>query len=171
MSAKLPSDGPSGIGGWLMLPAVGLVIVPILTAVTLAVALPQIIALLPDPELSANFRAALLVDTVVTVGFLAFLVFTAIAFFSKKPFLPRLMVTLLIVQVALALVNVAIWEDFASDSELAGVLVRDIVGSCVSAAIWIPYFLVSKRVKNTFLMGLLDDMRGIYCMDERSAET
>ncbi len=134
------SDGPSGINGWLLLPAVGLVMSPILMAVVILLE----VALLKD----FGFDWAVVTEGMLYVVFLVFMVFTGVAFFRKRPVVPRLMVAWLSLNVLLSLLGAVIGRDAVPATEALGEIVR----SVVAAAVWIPYFLVSKRVKNTFVL-------------------
>ena len=54
------------------------------------------------------------------------------------------MVASIVANVAQASLNAAIFEDGDADT------IKPVIHACVFGAIWIPYFLDSKRVKNTF---------------------
>ena len=121
---KVSLVGIHGFAGWLLLPAIGLVLSPL-----------RNIWLLANVYDLSGFYAF----SVLGIGFIAFQVFVAVVFFMKKPYAPKLMIALLLTNLALALLAAII---SGAGEETAGALVL--------AAVWIPYFLVSKRVKATF---------------------
>jgi len=134
-----------GIGGWLVLPAIGLILGPIITVVSLIIS----IGLFEDVS-DAGYGGLFFFNILVSIGLLALLIYAAICFFGKKANAPSVMITLLVVQVVasavcLVLALMAEAESFAVEDGKA--LVRGLIG----AAIWIPYFRVSKRVKATFV--------------------
>ncbi len=151
-TATPTSQEPTGIGGWLVLPAIGLVLSPCLNLGGIATAFD----LLQSGELSSlgsrapDLESALLMLSSFDVGFLIFQIYVAVVFFMKRPFVPGLMILLLSVNVLLTAIGVgwtmAIggWQP-GFGTELAKAL--------LTAAIWIPYFVFSKRVRNTFARG------------------
>jgi len=83
---------------------------------------------------------------------LGFSVLVAVFFFQKRKLLPRLMIAFLLVNfllvaadyfVADLLPSVASQKDPEATMELARAL--------IAGVIWVPYFVVSKRVKRTFV--------------------
>ena len=134
-----------GIGGWLVLPAIGLILAPIIEVVSLIIA----IGLFEDVS-DAGYGGIFLFNIIVEFGLLILIVYAAICFFGKKAITPTVMITLYVVQViasgvCLVLALMAEAESFAIEDGKA--LFRGLIG----AAIWIPYFSVSKRVKATFV--------------------
>ena len=116
--------GPEGIGGWLILPAIGLVLSPIRLLFYLCLAMSMY-----GPTLLGV--GTILID----LAFMCYIIFVAIIFFLKKRWTPAAVVLLLIVNLVISL----------STGEIAIMARATVVG-----AVWIPYFMVSKRVKNTF---------------------
>ena len=135
---------PPRIGGWLYLPAIGLVLGILISmanfigALSFADSIPSRYAEIFGLTLLAEF------------GFFLFIIYTATRFFGKRRNAPAMMITMLaggvVLYLALLVIAIALdAEPFAAAS--AELLGRNLVG----AAIWIPYFKISKRVKNTFV--------------------
>ncbi len=134
-----------GIGGWLILPAIGLVLAPIIMVVGLVMSLG-----LWSEVSNAGYGGIHALEIVVGLGMLVFFIYAATRFFGKKSNAPSIMIALYIVQlvsqgILLVIELGADAEPFAIESGKA--LVKSVIG----AAIWIPYFRVSKRVKATFV--------------------
>ncbi len=135
----------AGIGGWLVLPAIGFVLTPIVGVVSLIAALGRF-----ADVAAAGYGGLYVLELVVNLGLGAFLIYAATRFFGKRSNAPSTIIALLIANlVASALLLVigllAATEDFALESG------KHLVGRIIGAALWIPYFRVSKRVKATFV--------------------
>jgi hypothetical protein len=151
------NDGPKGLGGWLILPIVGLVLSPIrmvyqFVTDLLPVIDPVVWARLTDatrPGHQPMLAPLIGFEVVANIAMFAFTLVLMWFFFHKSRRTPRLYI------IWLALLAVVQIGDSALASS-AGLpmdyeSVRDVARSVITAAIWIPYFLVSKRVKNTFV--------------------
>jgi hypothetical protein len=155
-SAIAPARKLAGIGGWLILPMIGMFITPLvglwdLQNVTSTFAVAQ--------EL-ADLRGALVVGEIVGNFLLQIVmpIVLLILFFRSSARFPRLYVTWMLVNVVYVVVDLIlayfafrlVWESGAAefwDAEN----VRNIARSFVVAAIWVPYMRKSVRVKNTFV--------------------
>jgi hypothetical protein len=151
---------PAGIGGWLLLPALGLAISPILEGVQIfRDILPSLSSgvsrTLSDPT-SASY-SAMWAPTIVfeaTTSLLIF-IFTLwlgyLFFFRKSAQVPRLFIAWLVFNLLVKIID----RVLISRLPLAGgtpdfAIVSSLGRSITNAAIWIPYFIRSIRVKNTF---------------------
>lgn len=158
---KTTTHEPQGIGGWLILPAIGLIITPIgmgyqfyrdiLPALTPATwnTLTNVSSAAYHP-----FWGPLLVfDVIVSLALIAFTLRLLWLFFRKSfrvPYLFNIWLGLLVVTpvIELFLANqIPAVAAQPTDPES----IKNITRSIISASIWIPYFLHSKRVKNTFI--------------------
>jgi len=122
--------GIAGLGGWLILPAIGRVLTPLWSAYYLIIAAAS--DRLGSPPES-------FLSLAIGFVFIAFQIYVSVMFFMKKPYAPVLVITSLLANLALALLAAAVG---GSGGWAAGAV--------VTAAVWVPYFLVSKRVKATF---------------------
>ena len=135
---------PENIGGWLVLPAIGLVLGVVVSVIGIFISL-AVAAGLPS-QYQGVFALNLLADA----GLTAFLIYAAILFFGKRRNAPAVMITLMIANVVVNGLLLAI--DIGADAEpFAMACGRTMVGGIISGAIWIPYFRVSERVKRTFV--------------------
>lgn len=138
------SDRLEGIEGWLVWPALYLVAVPLFCLGDLIESpLPRL-----RPEVLGG-NVALVVASVVML----------VLFFQKRSVVPTLMVGYYVMVAAVAGLEFAVLSLPAENVGAAVVAAHaeeargalEYTGA--SAVIWIPYFLVSKRVRNTFVTG------------------
>ena len=150
------ADGPSGIGGWLVLPLLGLVLSPLRV---LADAVSTFGPLFDNDMAGWRnlFGSGVSIGALVVfevVANLAMIVYpwVVLAFFlRKRRIVPLLMIAWLAAVPAISLID-ALWLHFAAPSAMDwSASTRDLVRAVAGAAIWIPYFLLSVRVKNTFV--------------------
>ena|SRR3989338_9541726 len=126
----MPKGKITGLGGWLILPIIGLF-------VSICVLLYDLLSL------SVNEY-----EFDVYIGLLSFLdiillIWAAIALFSifnKKKYTPQIMISFYIANIIIQLVIASLIEDYS-----------EVFFPIVAGAIWISYFITSERVKNTFI--------------------
>jgi hypothetical protein len=139
-------EGPKGIGGWLILPAIGTVISPFVMAywtfeTATALSGPLTTGLKIFISIEALFNLGLTIAWIVAIFML----------FKHKRSYPRLFVTIL----AVTLVGTVLDLVLAVTSFNADIDANDIKGlarSVIGLAVWGPYMFISKRVKNTFVV-------------------
>src|SRR5215813_14068891 len=139
------TDGPKGIGGRLILPAIGTVISPFLMAFwtwqsLIALTAPVNTSLLVFIAVEALFNLALLIGWIVAVFLL----------FKHKRAYPQFYAALLAVSVVGGLIDIGVVSLF--DFEIDPNDIRGIVRTVIGLAIWGPYMFKSKRVRNTFVV-------------------
>lgn len=114
---------PEKIGGWLLLPAIGLITGDISSVIG------SVLSLLNAHELID-------IDLFYEFGSTAFLIYTSVLFFRRKCNAPT----------AVILVQLLVLSVVMRKQDLVLFLL-----DLFPMIIWVPYFLVSKRVKKTFL--------------------
>ena len=139
------STVPKGIGGWLIIPAIGLILGPIKAVVLLFMGINMIQSV--APELLSDVR--LWASGVIDVAIISAAIGIAVLFFQERRIAVRAIIGLMAASIFANLVqvflNAAMFEKVDVDT------IKPVVHACVFAAIWIPYFIKSKRVKNTFV--------------------
>ena len=149
--------GPTGVGGWLIIPIIGFVGVILLTGKNLISALgeteglkaiffgtsPELDVLRLPIFLSLAFAVALIISAAICLYKIAF----------SRVSLRNIAVTHYVLLAIAGLVEY--WGDGVISTAMADTprdptISRDAVRGIVAACIWIPYFVVSKRIANTF---------------------
>ncbi len=159
------STKPEGIGGWLLVPIIGLFF-SIYQAFKL---FRDDGLLLFEPEMWLSFTTpgtvfyhswwvpvivslAVFQLTIIVISIAA-----VIAILKKKRFVPKLMIGVYIVGLIMMIDDYVLATLFFPliSAELADATqsesIKKLVGVTLAALIWIPYFMKSKRVKNTFV--------------------
>ena len=139
------------IGGWLILPTIGLCITPIRLIYDLAS---------NESLLSGNgwltwfhsrqygYSLFAFAEHIYNVVFLIISILAIILFFQRRTSLPKIITIIYAVSTFVVIAdNVLAYQIDPS----VNVEYRDIIRSVVGAAIWIPYFNVSQRVRRTFV--------------------
>lgn len=136
---------PVGIRGWLTLVAIGFILGPILSVLSFVAVAKEIY------ELSTPTHAGLyLLDALLHLGVLAFLFYAAALFFGKKSDAPLAIIALIVVSLITTAILLII-ELGSGAKEFAAETAKQFARGIIVAAIWIPYFKMSKRVKATFV--------------------
>lgn len=151
--------------GILILPAIGLFGSMIGAVVGAQRVLSQMMSnkmdALVDPESPLYhhlWRTGLYFELAGAVLQFAFCVFLTALFISKSVRLPKAMISWLMLNVGLQFADLVFLHTIANDytdevgaAFRAGIKTDDFIRSALGAAVWIPYFLTSRRVKNTFV--------------------
>lgn len=163
--AQPQRDGPAGIGGWLILPFLGLVVSPFVVALTMARDVVPAFesgtwAALTTPGSPAYHAmwgpylvGVALLNSALALAAIALLVVG----FQKRLFFPRLMVAFYAFVAAVAFVDVAAVNGFLQEAlpeeaaKLRPEAYAAFLKSLLAGGLWSTYFLVSKRVRNTFI--------------------
>ena len=146
------ATGHKSIGGWLVLVALGLVLTPI----QLVAGISQDVTTLQKDNLVEGARPIIAVELLATVGMLGVTLWAANSFFRRKRDAPRMMIILYALALASGVLEIALRQAILGLSEgrtsADAETLLDLVAPLIRAAIWIPYFLSSKRVKETFVV-------------------
>ncbi len=149
------SDGKA-IGGWLLLVAIGLSITPL-----------RMLSVVFDENYfkqsvwdglfgnSAGISPAVALLVVLELAFnILFLVYSCILvylFFRRRTSVPRLAIVFYAANLAFLLIDALVADLLELPSDSGAKTVKEVMQSLVAAAIWIPYFNLSHRVKETFV--------------------
>jgi hypothetical protein len=141
---------PEGFGGWLLLVAIGQWLGLFRELVEFIWALPTWLAQWSDPAL----QRAMVGEAGLSLGLLAFMLYTAIAMSMKRSEFPTLFRIELALYVVVPLLSIW-WVSKSTATPVdkatyAGIVVEAIV-STIGASISILYSLRSARVRNTFV--------------------
>ena len=158
-------SGPTGLGGWLILPIIGLFVTLIVVSISF---LRDILPILSEPVRTAlttpgspsyhsswapYIIATVLANSAIFFGALS-LIFLAIL---KRSLFPRLIIVFYIVILLSASIDVWALKTFLpvvvpdEIEAMAPAIIKDFGRAVVACLVWIPYFLLSKRVSNTFV--------------------
>jgi hypothetical protein len=91
-------------------------------------------------------------EMTANAGLYIFLIYLTIIFFKKKKAVPKTYIVFLITTLAVLILDSIVMEFIPVLSNEASVNNVEIAKAVISAAIWIPYFIKSVRVKNTFVV-------------------
>lgn len=156
---------PSGLGGWLLIPIAGLFV----TGYSDLKELKSGGVIVFDRDFWAAFfqqdsafyhsiwMPVMLLGIVLQVVLLVAKGSALIGTFRKKKYVPFLMISICGFGVILAIIDLIIGKYFFSSIDplayerLLPESIKKLVTSVIVAAIWIPYFIKSERVKNTFI--------------------
>jgi hypothetical protein len=138
----------SGIGGWLVLVAISLAIAPLRSIHGIYVTLHVLYGSQFQHLLSLRPGLAGLITYEVACNsiFLISLIALNYLFYLRKKSFPGMMIAFFVLQAALTLIDHIVTIHFYPHHS-AVVL----IGNILAAAIWIPYYLSSERVKATFV--------------------
>ncbi|MDR7307272.1 DUF2569 domain-containing protein [Rhodoferax saidenbachensis] len=158
LDINLGTQQPSGLGGWLILPSMGLLVSPLLMAKSVYDAYSplmstQTLALLANTQLPSHNPRLLPVvglELLVNIAFILFTLTIIPKFFKKQASVPTLMAIWYAVPVAIHVVDIVLTDFAVSKTSVDAQLTSDAVKAVLIAAVWIPYFMRSIRVKNTF---------------------
>ncbi|MCY7312721.1 MAG: DUF3857 domain-containing protein [Pseudoxanthomonas sp.] len=158
-----PPSGPiepalAGLRGWLLLPALGAVVAPLLLMADLvtnldAYTLPGWSALsLPGGEAyHPLWIPVLLFELAAKLGLLVFSILLLVMYFQRRRGAPRLFICLLAASLAYVAIHLALLHLIPDAAAEIGP--RDwgrLASAAVLALIWVPYFMRSRRVRSTF---------------------
>ena len=134
-----------GIGGWLILIVIGFVLGPIIVIYELAVSFSSY-----SKAANAGYGGIYIIEPIILIGLLCFFIYIAILFFRMKSNLPGTFITFFIVSLFASGLLYVIELSTGAEifSEQTGLW---FIKSIIRTVIWIPYFIVSKRVKATFV--------------------
>jgi hypothetical protein len=142
---------PVGIKGWLILPAIGTVLSPIyltLSFIKLVPTLENVWA--ARAGLSTGLFVFVIVETAMNIAFILGWLAAILLLVMKSPYYPKAYVALMGGMVVFLLVDMVISAGVYNHQPGQDDLIS-LGRTILVAAIWIPYMMLSKRVKNTFV--------------------
>jgi Protein of unknown function (DUF2569) len=149
-----------GLGGWLILVILGLIIWPIRNIFELIdgyapfadSAVWKALFDSTSPVYNPGVAIFIIAEILVNIGLLVACAVAVVYFFQKRLAFPKLYICILAASVVI-LISDAIIVSFLVPDETAfdGETIKSIGRSIFNALIWIPYILFSKRVEATFV--------------------
>ncbi len=148
-----------GIRGWLVLPAIGVVLTPWMMLADLVLNLEpyslgqwNALATPGSDSYHALWVPLLLGHLVGAVGLLALSVLVMVLFFQRRRHAPLLYMLMLAASATFSLMSLLLMAmipgalDAVTDQDW-----KDLARALLACAVWIPYFVFSKRVRSTFV--------------------
>ena len=150
---------PSGIGGWLILFGIGLVLTPVRVLAKMILVFGEIdrekwtaLTTPGSPIYAAHWKPLLLCEFGSDVVLLIWPLALIYLFLTRRRMLVPAAIVYMVVSLGVAIadltaVQLVVGAQAAADRNW----VRPVALEFVSACVWIPYLLTSRRVKATFL--------------------
>ena len=144
--------GPKGIGGWLLLPTIYLFISVLISFGYLIFTLIFINSsewkqLLTSPEVHPYFKEAIYFEMACNGLLLLFTIYLIVLLFKKKRIFPKAIISYYLLSIVIDIVVTLLVNNVSMDNEKTSFSGSGILLSII----WIIYFRVSKRVRNTFV--------------------
>lgn len=155
--APAPAQALNGIGGWLILPMLGLFASIILQGLNLPDMFQAFAAL---PAMTDGTQANLISGDLILAIILSIVipVILLVLMFGRSRKFPRYYIMWAIAAAIFAMLDLALGYMFSHDAlEAEGTsffnydTLRTILSALIGVCIWVPYMLNSVRVKNTFV--------------------
>ncbi|HTV41969.1 MAG TPA: DUF3857 domain-containing protein [Candidatus Sulfotelmatobacter sp.] len=148
----------SGLGGWLILPAIGLFLSPLRAFMAVAgnasVYAPETWHTLTDPSGAAYnglWAPLLILEFLSNLTIMVFAILLLILFFQRRRIFPVLFIVFLVFVAVTTTIDHFSVQLIPAAAKQAGDSTTDLTQCYVPCLIWIPYMLNSRRVKSTFL--------------------
>jgi hypothetical protein len=138
---------PKGIGGWLILP----VVLNLLLPLTNAYAAFQDVVVLLNAQLSTALAVFIVIEFLYNSGLMTTWIFSAALLIRHKRLYPRLFVVLLVITLIGTVLGLVI-AAMAFDVTIESSDIRSAGWYAIQLAILGPYMYKSVRVKNTFVV-------------------
>ena len=160
--ADAPADAkePRGIGGWLLLPVIGLFVFPIRLVVSLFTDyMPifqtgawSVLTAPGSPRYHALWGPLLAGEIIFNLAFLALDIWLLVLLFSKDWRFPKVFVGFAVLNLVFILLDSILGNQIPAVAAASGDgSAKEIGRGLIMVAVWVPYMLVSQRVKNTFV--------------------
>lgn len=157
--ATLANSEPRGLGGWLVLVMIGLIVSPIRIGIlvgTIVLSLFQggtwEVLTTPGSEHYHPLWAPLLIfELAINGAFILAGVALLALFFAKSRRFPRMFILYVAISLIFQIVDYVLGEQIPAVAAAGAESNVEIARTVITAVIWVPYMLVSKRVKNTFV--------------------
>lgn len=149
---NVADKGPVGLGGWLILPILGLFGSIIFTGKSILEILPVIQDLqAAEPgTLPAGLLEFIWIEVAANAVIILAVLWTLFLLFQRSRLFPKVYIFFMAFS-AVVVIGDSLVAIYMFDVDAGPTVVRDLVRSVVGCAIWIPYMLVSVRVRNTFV--------------------
>ncbi|MFH0261398.1 DUF2569 domain-containing protein [Vibrio barjaei] len=148
-----------GLSGWLILVAIGVVVTPIRLYFSTFPMYGDIFSngswyFLTNQSSTgyvSGFAPLLIIEMAINLFLVSGFIYLAFLFFSKRSTFPKTYITLIVFSLIHVLVNASMTQwIFPEQPFFDAATSKAFITGVISALIWIPYMIRSKRVKNTF---------------------
>ncbi len=136
------SASPEGIGGWLLVPAIGLILLPLRNLYIILFTINRL-------PLERTSDPRTWVIGAMEIILIAALVAVAIFFFKKRRIAITAIIVLMAACIPFEVVQIVI-KSFQYD-QLNVYMFRGLLETLITSSVFIPYFMKSQRVKSTFI--------------------
>lgn len=155
-----PTKSYDGLGGWLVLVCLGLIVAPIRDIVALLTTYGPLMSIdiwegfftagsdIYNPKLGIFVGAEMIINLLLILVDGIALVF----FFQRRTIFPKLFIGYLVAKALFLIVDTIVVSHLFPSEEAFDPETRKAIGqSLFGIIIWVPYMLVSKRVRATFI--------------------
>ncbi|MCB4766586.1 MAG: DUF2569 family protein [Sulfurovum sp.] len=149
-----------GLGGWLILVGIGVVLSPLRQLAKLSKAyLPifndgtwEALTTPTSESYNSSFSSLLMGEIFFNSLIIIASLYLIYLFFAKKSFFPKLYIWILVFSLIFILLDAVVVSSLFPNIEVFDVeTMKEIGRTVIVSLIWIPYMLISKRVKATFV--------------------
>ena len=160
MTEKIIQQDLQGLGGWLILVGIGMVVGPIRMGFTYFPLYKDIFEsgawnVLTTPGTSAYhpFWGPLLsLEIIINVGLLIAMVYLAYLFFTKRKQFPKFYIGIAVFSLVFVIIDALSSKIVLPNEPIFDPdTLKDLIQQLIAVVIWVPYMLRSKRVKATFI--------------------
>jgi hypothetical protein len=160
---------PLKIGGWLIFPTIGLILAPFLSIYYIIEAdyfnqtSWDFISSTSSLGYNQIWTVAFLIELLGNLFFLVYVFFLLLLLFKRRTIFPVHYIVLRILNLLFVIFHLFLTGMIDSEYfEASNSVARALIGPVVAVGVWVPYMLVSQRVKDTFVLKFNEAKHRIY---------